>query len=179
METLGLLYSCLFQFLLHFPSLFIKSIQFFKCIKQNSWQIFFFSQNLKFFKISPWNFIFSSKFKLSPLCMNEEKWKKCWEIKLGLRVTLEQGVQIKLISNQNEFKSYFIVLKVPWKSLQVTTVEQRKSSSQRRGHTLMKTDFQYAWEQKFSGEFMQLLYGEPPYICDSLNMYLLKSHHNS
>ena len=92
MENLGLLYSCLFQFLLHFPSLFIKSIQFFKCIIQNSWQNFFFSQNLKFFKISPWNFIFSCKFKLSPLCMNEEKWKKCWEIKLGLLVTITRGV---------------------------------------------------------------------------------------
>ena len=63
--------------------------------------------------------------------------------------------------------------------MQVTTVEQRKSSSQRRGHTLMKTDFQYAWEQKFSGEFMQLLYGQPPYICDSLDMYLLVIAWNS
>ena len=54
--------------------------------------IFFFYKISNFFKISPWNFIFSCKFKLSPLCMNEEKWKKCWEIKLGLPVTLEQGV---------------------------------------------------------------------------------------
>ena len=90
MEALGLLYSCLFQFLLHFTSLFIKSIQFFKCIIQNSWQFFYFSQNLKFFKIPQWNLIFSCKFKLSPLCMNEEKWKKCWVVYVCYRFILEQ-----------------------------------------------------------------------------------------
>ena len=35
------------------------------------------------------------------------------------------------------FKSNLIAFKLPWKSLQVTTVEQRKSSSQWRGHTLL------------------------------------------
>ena len=90
MVTLRLLYPCFFQFPLHFPSLFIKSIQLFKCIMQNSWQNFLFSQNLKFFKISPWNLIFSCKSKLSPLCMNEKKWIKCWVVYVCYRIILEQ-----------------------------------------------------------------------------------------
>ena len=70
--------------------LFLKSNHFCMCIIQNSWQIFLFSQNLKFFKISPWNLIFSCKSKLSPLCMNEKKWKKCWVVYVCYRIILEQ-----------------------------------------------------------------------------------------
>ena len=67
---------CLFQFLLHFSSLFIKSMQFFKCIIQNSWQKLLFSQNLKFFKISQWKFFFSCKFKYVPIMYEWGKVKK-------------------------------------------------------------------------------------------------------
>ena len=59
-------------------------------ITQNSWHFFQFSQNLKFFKISQWNLIFSCKFKSSPLCMNEERWKKCWVVYVCYRIFLEQ-----------------------------------------------------------------------------------------
>ena len=95
--------SCIFFFkscriLLHLYFLFLKSIHFCMFIIQNSWQIFSFSQNLKFFKISQWNSIFSCKFKLSPLCMNEEKWKKCWVVYVCYRFILEQcGIHLYLL----------------------------------------------------------------------------------
>ena len=47
---------------------------------------------MSFFKICPWNFIFSCKFELSPLCMNEENWKKCWVVYVCYRIILEQCV---------------------------------------------------------------------------------------
>ena len=53
-------------------------------------KFFSFSQNLKFFKISQWNSIFSCKFKLFPLFMNEEKWKKCWVVYVCYRIILER-----------------------------------------------------------------------------------------
>ena len=40
-----------------------------------------FLQILSFFKNSPWNLKFLYIFRLSPLCMNEESWKKAQEIK--------------------------------------------------------------------------------------------------
>ena len=80
--------SC--KILLHFYLLFLISMHFCMLIIQNSWQIFSFSQNLKFFKISQSNLIFSCKIKLSPLCMNEEKWKKCWVVYVCYRFILEQ-----------------------------------------------------------------------------------------
>ena len=83
-----LFHSC--KILLHLYLLFLKSIHFCMFIIQNSWQFFSFSQNLKFFKISQWNLIFSCKFKLSPLCVNEEKWKKCWVVYVCYRLILEQ-----------------------------------------------------------------------------------------
>ena len=46
--------------------------------------------------------------------MNEEKWKKSWEIKLGLRATLEQGAKHKFeyklqIKSSKNDKAYRIV----------------------------------------------------------------------
>ena len=82
------------KILLYFILSFIKLLHFCMFIIQNSWQIFSFSQNLKFFKISQWNLIFSCKFKLSPLCVNEEKWKKCWVVYVCYRFILEQCVAL-------------------------------------------------------------------------------------
>ena len=85
--------SC--KILLHFYLVFLKSIHFCLFILQNSWKFFSFSQNLKFFKISQWNSIFSCKFKLSPLFMNEEKWKKCWVVYVCYRIIFEQCALIR------------------------------------------------------------------------------------
>ena len=48
---------------------------------QSSSKNFTFLQILSFFKNSPWNLKFFYIFRLSPLCMNEESWKKAQEIK--------------------------------------------------------------------------------------------------
>ena len=77
-------------------------------IIQNSWQFFSFSQNLKFFKISQWNLIFSCKFKLSPLCMNEEKWKKCWVVYVCYRFILEQCALVHEGVGDNAFLRVFL-----------------------------------------------------------------------
>ena len=61
---------------------------------QNSENFFQYVQNPTFFKTPPWNFKFFFIFSFSPLCMNEEKWKKSWDIKLGLRDTLEPRLQL-------------------------------------------------------------------------------------
>ena len=50
-------------------------------IIQNFFKKIIFLQILDFLKNSSWNFKFSYIFRLSPLCMNEEKWKKSQEIK--------------------------------------------------------------------------------------------------
>ena len=56
-----------------------------KFIKKNPYL-----QILSFLKDFRWNLKFSYIFRFSPLCMNEEKWKKSWQIKLLLRFILEQ-----------------------------------------------------------------------------------------
>jgi hypothetical protein len=54
-------------------------------------EIFFqYVQILTFLKNSPSNLKFSYILRLSPLCMSIGKWQKPWEIKLLLRVILEQ-----------------------------------------------------------------------------------------
>ena len=56
-------------------------------------EIFFqYVQILTFLKNSPSNLKFSYILRLSPLCMSIGKWQKPWEIKLLLRVILEQCV---------------------------------------------------------------------------------------
>ena len=64
-----------------FASFVFKINPFWICIIQNSSKFFTYFQILSFLKISPWNLKFSFIFRLSPLCMNEEKWKKSQEIK--------------------------------------------------------------------------------------------------
>ena len=60
--------SCKILIFLHvYSTKFIKNIYFFT--------------NLSFLKNSPWNLKISYILRLSPLCMNEEKWKKSQEIK--------------------------------------------------------------------------------------------------
>ena len=71
------------KIIFHLHLLLLKTIICFMCITQNSWKIFQYSQILIFFKNSPWNIKFSYIFRLSPLCVNVEKWKKSWEIKLS------------------------------------------------------------------------------------------------
>ena len=99
--------SC--KILIYLFHLFLKSIHFCMFIIQNSWQIFSFSQNLKFFKISQWNSIFSCKFKLFPLFMNEEKWKKCWVVYVCYRIILERcagNVRIKPHFNTQKIEGF-------------------------------------------------------------------------
>ena len=71
--------SC--KILIYLYLLFLKSIHFCMFIVQNSSKIFTFLQILSFLKNSPWNLKISYILRLSPLCMNEEKWKKSQEIK--------------------------------------------------------------------------------------------------
>ena len=66
------------------------------CVTQNSWKIFPCSQISTFFKNSLWNTKFSYIFRLSPLCMSVEKWRKSWSIKLLLRFILEHCVHSEI-----------------------------------------------------------------------------------
>ena len=85
------------KILIYFTSLFLKLNNFWMCIIQNSSKKFPYLQILRFLKNSPWNLKFSCISRLSPLCMNEEKWKKSQEIKLPLQFILEQCDQFDTI----------------------------------------------------------------------------------
>ena len=69
-------------------------------ISVNKASIYFFKkyENFKNVNIPPLDFNFSYILKLSTLCMNEEKWKKSWKIKLTLRSILEQLSHVEFFS---------------------------------------------------------------------------------
>ena len=71
--------SC--KILIYLYLFFLKSIHFCMFIIQNSSKAFTYKQILSFLENSPRNLEFSYILRLSPLCMNEEKWKKSQEIK--------------------------------------------------------------------------------------------------
>ena len=115
--------SC--KILIYFTSLFLKSINCCMCIMQNSEKFFPYLQILSFLKNSPWKLKFSYIFRLSPICMNEEKWKKYWEIKLGLPIILEQCVQYKKMNQLHIFGSqaqnFWSVRHCVWCAMQCVT----------------------------------------------------------
>ena len=73
--------SC--KILIYLYLLFLKSIHFCMFIIQNSSKVFTYLHILSFLKNSLWNLKFSYILRLSPLCMNEEKWKMSQEIKFN------------------------------------------------------------------------------------------------
>ena len=71
-----------------------------------TWNLIQYEQVLSFFKNCLSNLKFSCIFRLSPSCMNVEKWKKFWAIELLLQFIFEHCAQPILIFNRENPQNF-------------------------------------------------------------------------